>query len=134
MIARSPFRSRPIPFTDPLQEPQDQPSRAVRWSPPSPLTASGSLAPMWAAGAKTSSHSANDAWRVSAVRPHAAKAPAQRTPAARQAIARYDGIQSLCVRSSATGRQYRFEHTGHTQPIDADDVTLMRRIQDITLL
>lgn len=134
MIDRSPFRSRPIPFVDPLQAPQDLPSRAVRWSPPSPLMAAGNLtpAPLWGPRNSTALHSANDARRLSAVLSE--PKPAGRAPAPRQAIARYDGPQSVSVRSSATGRHYRFEHAGHIQAIDADDVMLMRRIQDITLL
>ncbi len=140
MISRSPYRSSPIPFTDPLHEPQHQPSRAVRWSPPPPQTAAGGLAPapLWAPRNSAALHSANDARRLSPVgRPSpavAVKAPAERVAATRLAQARYDGPQSVSVRSSATGRYYRFEHPGHVLTIDADDVMLMRRIQDITLL
>jgi hypothetical protein len=56
------------------------------------------------------------------------------TPVLRQALARYDGPHSLSVRSSATGRHYRFPEQGATQVIDAADIALMRRIEDITLL
>jgi hypothetical protein len=58
--------------------------------------------------------------------------PAERPT--RQALARYDGPHSLSVRSAASGRHYRFEHPGQTQVIDAMDIALMRRIEDITLL
>jgi len=52
----------------------------------------------------------------------------------RSAMARYDGPHSLSIRSAASGRHYRFEHTGATQTIDAIDIALMRRIEDISLL
>jgi hypothetical protein len=61
-------------------------------------------------------------------------ARAPRAPSRREALARYDGPRSLCVRSSATGRLYRFDQTGATEVIDAADMALMRRIADITLL
>ena len=140
MISRSFHRSGPIPFADPLHEPQDQPSRAVRWSPPSPQMGVSGLTPATLRLPRSSAalHSANDARRLSAVvRPAVqavVKAPAERKAANRLAQARYDGPQSVSVRSSATGRYYRFEHPGHVLTIDADDVMLMRRIQDITLL
>jgi hypothetical protein len=57
-----------------------------------------------------------------------------RSPTVRHALARYDGPRSLCVRSSATGRLYRFDQPGATEVIDAADMALMRRITDITLL
>jgi hypothetical protein len=60
--------------------------------------------------------------------------PAPKERPARQALARYDGPHSLSVRSAASGRHYRFEHQGVTQVIDAMDIALMRRIEDITLL
>lgn len=149
MIARSSSRCRPIPFTDPLHEPPGL-SRAVRWTPPPPFTA-GLVTPKpavaatsWMARPLAGLHSANDpAHRPS---PTGANAPASMAPARvsairppsrpvlRQALARYDGPHSLSVRSSATGRHYRFPEQGATQVIDAADIALMRRIEDITLL
>lgn len=104
-------------------------------------------APLWAQG-KQSTVSANDAGRGPLDRPRTIpnatatrqeQAPRQAWPApkerpARQALARYDGPHSLSVRSAASGRHYRFEHQGVTQVIDAMDIALMRRIEDITLL
>ena len=145
MITRSSSRCRPIPFTDPLHEPPGL-SRAVRWSPPPPpagLVTPRPAATSWISRPLAGLHSANDPAprtpdsladkapsanaRLSAVRPAS-------TPVLRQALARYDGPHSLSVRSSATGRHYRFAETGVTQVIDAADIALMRRIEDITLL
>lgn len=132
MIARSLSRSQPIPFTDPLHERRDAPSRAVRWSPPPPPMSPGSLmaAPAWVSSRHSSApHSAHEAFR-----PRAAMPPAPRTSAARQVQARYEGSQPMSVRSSATGRLYRFEQAGQVLSVEADDIALMRRIHDITLL
>ena len=53
---------------------------------------------------------------------------------ARVAQARYDGAHALSVRSSATGRLYRFTHPGAVETIDAADIALMRRIDSVTVL
>ena len=149
MITRSSSRCRPIPFTDPLHEPPGL-SRAVRWSPPPPLSGLVTARPAatsWMSRPLAGLHSANDpAPRAPSAQPLAAdKAAAPTgarltavrtpgTPVLRQALARYDGPHSLSVRSSATGRHYRFPEQGTTQVIDAADIALMRRIEDITLL
>lgn len=150
MIARSPSRCRPIPFTDPLHESPSGLSRAVRWTPPPPfpggLVTPRPAATSWMSRSLAGLHSANDpgAHQPAAPTPLSAAAAsptrtasAGRTPATpvlRQALARYDGPHSLSVRSSATGRHYRFPEQGATQVIDAADIALMRRIEDITLL
>lgn len=138
MIARSSSRCQPIPFADPLHEPRGLSSRAVRWSPPppmSPLVARQAPMASWMAKPSEGMHSANDA-RHTPSRPAAQAVPVRQpgTPVLRQATARYDGPHSLSVRSSATGRHYRFPQQGATQVIDAADIALMRRIEDITLL
>lgn len=146
MITRSSSRCRPIPFTDPLHEPPGL-SRAVRWSPPPPpcgLVTPRPAATSWMSRPLAGLHSANDSTPRSPSAPTADKASptgarlvAVRTPGTpvlRQALARYDGPHSLSVRSSATGRHYRFPEQGCTQVIDAADIALMRRIEDITLL
>lgn len=155
MIARSPSRCRPIPFTDPLHEPPGL-SRAVRWTPPPPFQAGlvtprpGTTATSWMTRPLAGLHSANDAQSggsraagpsgtpeadaAARQAPHATPMRPISTPVLRQALARYDGPHSLSVRSSATGRHYRFPEQGVTQVIDAADIALMRRIEDITLL
>lgn len=152
MIARSLSRCRPIPFTDPLHEPPGL-SRAVRWTPPPPFPAGlvtprpAATATSWMSRPLAGLHSANDsskhparsqgATAAQAALPASARLAAVRpasTPVLRQALARYDGPHSLSVRSSATGRHYRFPEQGCTQVIDAADIALMRRIEDITLL
>jgi hypothetical protein len=67
-------------------------------------------------------------------RAHPAASPAPKTAPKRSAMARYDGPHSLSIRSATSGRHYRFERPGDTQVIDAIDIALMRRIEDITLL
>lgn len=127
MIVRLPSRSQPIPFDDPLHRALATPARAaVRWSQvpveapalPQPHTihqGHASLMPMRSlARAQVGAHISHGQ--------------------ARQATVRYDGTQSLSVRSSATGRHYRFAHPGAIEVIDAADLTLMRRIEDITVL
>ncbi len=51
-----------------------------------------------------------------------------------EVTARYLGQGSLCVRSSVTGRHYRFTGHGHTLRIDKHDQMLMRRISDVELV
>lgn len=45
--------------------------------------------------------------------------------------ARYLGQGALSVRSSLTGRHYRFQGHGDTLSIDKDDLLLLRRIDDL---
>ena len=115
MIARTPPRPQPIPFADPNRAAAGaRPS--VCWSPTSPpASIAATAAP------------------TPAPQPHAA-APVGRGTPLRVARARYDGPGALSVRSSATGRLYRFTQPGAIETIDAADTTLMRRIDGITLL
>jgi hypothetical protein len=64
------------------------------------------------------------------VRPHAAPHANSGTG---ELSACYTGQGSLCVRSSVTGRHYRFSGHGHTLRIDKHDQMLMRRIADVEL-
>jgi len=115
MIARTLPRPQPIPFADRLRGTLPA-TPAVRWTPPPPPAV--------------------------VVRPLNEPRPAPRplhTPVdaelpARQARARYDGAHALSVRSSATGRLYRFTHPGAIESIDAADIALMRRIDSVTVL
>jgi hypothetical protein len=59
---------------------------------------------------------------------------ALRDPSAGELTARYTGQGSLCVRSSVTGRHYRFQGHGHTLRVDKHDQMLLRRIQDVELV
>jgi hypothetical protein len=66
--------------------------------------------------------------------PIAPAARALREPSVGELTARYTGQGSLCVRSSVTGRHYRFQGHGHTLRVDKHDQMLLRRIQDVELI
>ncbi len=154
MIARSTTLPHPIPFnsglngakpparpfSDPLAEQRLAASQATatRVSVKAPLiTTAWVSASAWPQGSQERP-SANDATPPSPpISQGQAERPAWPSPKGRitrQALARYDGPHSLSIRSAASGRHYRFEHQGATQVIDAMDIALMRRIEDITLL
>lgn len=142
MIARPISRAKPIPFSCPQLAhasthgwPAANASAATRLQVAEPPKGRG--ADSWAASLNllTTAHRPDE-------RSPDASPPAQatsrvtepRTATPRQSTARYDGPHSLIIRSATSGRQYRFEHPGATQVIDSVDITLMRRIEDITLL
>lgn len=143
MIARPISRAKPIPFSCPPIGhaptthgwPAAASSAATRLQVAEPPKLRG--ADSWAASLNllTSAHRPDE--RGADASPPA-KAPSRatepRTATPRQSTARYDGPHSLIIRSATSGRQYRFEHPGATQVIDSVDITLMRRIEDITLL
>lgn len=162
MIARPQNRFKPIPFSNPLRhqgahwsEPspttglvpvqwQAQPMLATRLQAAEPTKGGerspwGSLAQLTGTPGPAGSperRSSNDA-SVSPSLPSRRPEPTHtgvKAPPKRSAMARYDGPHSLSIRSAASGRHYRFEHPGATQAIDAIDIALMRRIEDITLL
>ncbi len=69
--------------------------------------------------------------------PRSIPAPATRAlrePSVGEMTARYTGQGSLCVRSSVTGRHYRFQGHGHTLRVDKHDLMLLRRIHDVELI
>ena len=47
--------------------------------------------------------------------------------------ARYMGQGALSVRSSVTGRHYRFQGHGDSLTIDKNDLMLLRRIADLVI-
>jgi hypothetical protein len=47
--------------------------------------------------------------------------------------ARYIGQGALSVRSSVTGRHYRFQGHGDSLVIDRNDVVLLKRISDLVI-
>lgn len=112
-------------------------ANAARLTPPcspAPLRAQSAPPPTSQSASGSSSNGGN---ANSSSRPAVAPLPVRPAPKerpTRHALARYDGPHSLSVRSAASGRHYRFEHRGVTQVIDAMDIALMRRIEDITLL
>jgi hypothetical protein len=48
-------------------------------------------------------------------------------------MACYVGHGALSVRSSVTGRHYRFMGHGDTQPVDRHDLPMLRRIADLVI-
>lgn len=129
MIARHPYRTTPIPFSN----------NAMVFQPPA-VTASTALV---AAEPKRSPWGTTIAQlaKPSATGPHAAKAAPGGTqkstePAAplRATRARYDGPHALSIRSATSGRHYRFEHPGAEQVIDTIDIALLRKIEGITII
>ncbi len=71
--------------------------------------------------------------RIGGQMARASQRPPQATGTGELSV-RYLGQGALCVRSSVTGRQYRFTGHGHTLRIDKHDLMLMRRISDVELL
>jgi hypothetical protein len=56
---------------------------------------------------------------------------AAHTHTAGELSARYVGQGALSVRSSVTGRHYRFQGHGDSQKIDKHDLLLLKRIADL---
>ena len=132
MIARPISRAKPIPFSCP---PVAHASTATRLQVAEPPKVRGTDS--WTASLNllTSAQRPDERGAdASASAQAASRVTEPRTATPRQSTARYDGPHSLIIRSATSGRQYRFEHPGATQVIDAVDITLMRRIEDITLL
>jgi hypothetical protein len=69
----------------------------------------------------------------SAPRPTSIKTPYDKSPALTELSARYIGQGNLSVRSSVTGRHYRFQGHGDSQKIDKHDLMLLKRIPDLVI-
>lgn len=151
MIARPLNRYQPIPFSSPLA--QGSGIAPVQWTPLPTLARRLEVSEPprdrannpWGTAlsqlknSTASQASGNDAEVAKAdkrANPQASTASkaAPKVAPKRSATARYDGPHSLSIRSATSGRHYRFERPGDTQVIDAIDIALMRRIEDITLL
>lgn len=120
MIARQHPRLQPIPFANPMR-----PQAAVNAAEPEPhawVKALQQLSLASTSGPSTAQPKAET------------PATAEPRPVHRQARARYDGPHALSIRSATSGRHYRFEHPGAEQVIDAIDITMLRRIDGITIL
>lgn len=149
MIARPVNRPRPIPF-DEVPTPGSTVTRPVSWAassgPAQPGVASLAVTPAPTLGVALS------AARAPALAPiPAAPAPLRRSPVLvaspatpktnakhhhhhqphGELSARYVGQGALSVRSSVTGRHYRFQGHGDSQKIDKHDLLLLKRIPDL---
>lgn len=132
MIARPISRAKPIPYSCP---PVAHASTATRLQVAEPPRGGGADSWMASLNLLTSAPCPDERGAdARSLAPAPSRVAEPRTATPRQSTARYDGPHSLIIRSATSGRQYRFEHPGATQVIDAVDITLMRRIEDITLL
>ncbi|MEY4763927.1 MAG: hypothetical protein RI907_600 [Pseudomonadota bacterium] len=145
MIARPLQRTQPIPFAAPAY---------AGFGPR--VTASGPAPVHWGdrpGGALVAQaedpkalYAVTRSWQGQPAREEASPAEARNTSRAHalnhalrgttppaELVARYVGQGSLCVRSSVTGRHYRFQKHGDTLRIDKHDMMLMRRIADVEL-
>ncbi|KGM40736.1 hypothetical protein JY96_13640 [Aquabacterium sp. NJ1] len=155
MIARPVTRPRPIPYAE--QAPGSKTTSPVSWaasSGPAPLagmpaaappprtvatllapTAPARRSPVRVAANDVVQNAANDAAATpprQAARQAATATPtASGTPASGELQARFTGHGALSVRSSVTGRHYRFQGHGDCQKIDKHDMMMLRRIPDL---
>lgn len=159
MIARPQHRPRPIPFAVPVRLSADSAAKA----PAHTLTVAAAARPLpqpvhWGdtpggalampAEDPRALYAVTRVWQgqqgaatdvdAPPARPQAAQATLAsrvlRDPSVGELTARYTGQGSLCVRSSVTGRHYRFQGHGHTLRVDKHDQMLLRRIQDVELV
>lgn len=138
MIARPLSRPRPIPFEAPTSKASA--TQPVSWANasgtavPKPHTGTMAwpLSPPQAAQARPAPAHASAAhpWHGHAHPAHTA-AHTPGAPAAEPVKAKFLGQGALSVRSSVTGRHYRFQGHGDCQAIDARDLLMLRRIQDL---
>ncbi len=138
MIARVYTKTQPIPFNGqslPDQDEQDPPAQraavplaTVSWARPAlgthKITAPARRAPLSHATEPVRNpipHSAS----------HTGSAPTARRTT--QLSAKYLGGGNLSVRSSVTGRHYRFEGHGATLAIDSRDQLMLGRIAELLI-
>lgn len=146
MIARPLNRPRPIPFAPPAPGarqpgpvPWSPPAQAIPFdgldtpsSPPRPVSLSSALSrPTQVQAAPPPAPSRTPPQTPGARISPAPAAQAQADMATPPLHARYIGQGALSVRSSVTGRHYRFQGHGDSQHIDKHDVAMLRRIPDL---
>lgn len=139
MIARPVHRPHPIPFEAPFASSAHTAPRPVSWM--SALGAAGQAAPGPGAPQRLSPV------RVSITPSNTPSPPRSPCPPQRQASttradnphtlseisACYVGHGALSVRSSVTGKHYRFQGHGDSLVIDRHDVVLLKRIADLVI-
>ncbi len=154
MIARPINRPRPIPFEAPNIDLGDcgNRTRPISWAgasgpavqpavvPIAPVTPIAvmpirpMISPARSVAMPSSTPLAPMAARLSPVKVASSSAKLQAKDAASRAtelLARYVGQGALSVRSSVTGRHYRFQGYGDSQVVDKHDLMLLRRISDL---
>ncbi|RZK99046.1 MAG: hypothetical protein EOP36_20420 [Rubrivivax sp.] len=129
MIARVHTKTQPIPFNSqslPDHEAQVEPRAAV------PLATVSWVRPTLA----THKISTATTVRRTAMNTATAPVPTPSMPTPRRTTelnAKYLGGGNLSVRSSVTGRHYRFEGHGATLRIDSRDQLMLRRIPELLI-
>jgi len=96
---------------------------------PKPATLMAPPAPARRSPVRVAANDAAPAPKQGAKSP--AAAPATRDVATSELSARFVGHGALNVRSSVTGRHYRFQGHGDCQKIDKHDMMLLKRIPDL---
>jgi hypothetical protein len=125
MIARPVHRPTPIAFDGPKAKPGASQPRAISWA------AASGPAPHEPPAMQPRPFVAT---RLSPVKPPLTPAPlAPDNPTASELSARYVGQGALSVRSSVTGRHYRFQGHGDSQKVDKHDLMLLKRIADLVI-
>ncbi|MBI2732443.1 MAG: hypothetical protein HYX44_03760 [Aquabacterium sp.] len=136
MIARPVTRPRPIPYAE--QPAGGKPTRPVSWAaaagpalPSSPVEASAARpSPQLLVPPPPPRRSPV---RVATLDGRQAATPASHTTPSGELQARFTGHGALSVRSSVTGRHYRFQGHGDCQTIDKHDMMMLRRIPDLVI-
>lgn len=132
MIARHPHRLGPIPFSNNalvFQCPSRQPASAAL------LAREPDRSPWSTAIAQLTQSTGVSRPAGSTPSPGSASAPpASGASPLKATRARYDGPHALSIRSATSGRHYRFEHPGAEQVIDTIDISMLRKIEGITII
>ncbi|CAH0347919.1 hypothetical protein [Aquabacterium sp. CECT 9606] len=139
MIARVYTKTQPIPFnTKSLSDDAEPEQRAavplstVSWA--RPALGTHKITTTVRRTALSSGHAAEPAARATTCHStagHSAPAPTARRTT--QLSAKYLGGGNLSVRSSVTGRHYRFEGHGATLAIDSRDQLMLGRIPELLI-
>ncbi|MDO9004295.1 MAG: hypothetical protein Q7V20_12660 [Aquabacterium sp.] len=139
MIARVYTKTQPIPFNTKSLSDDAQPEQrtavplaTVSWA--RPALGTHKITTTVRRTALSSSHAAEPAARPTTAHSsitHNAPAPTPRRTT--QLSAKYLGGGNLSVRSSVTGRHYRFEGHGATLAIDSRDQLMLGRIAELLI-
>ncbi|RZI83867.1 MAG: hypothetical protein EOP38_11125 [Rubrivivax sp.] len=136
MIARPPAKTQPIPFTASSGNDMTSPRAAVplattpNWHQATQPAHVTQVAPLVGRPIPKAGQPASARGHASHASHGAAHAPARR---AGEPSAKYLGRGNLSVRSSVTGRHYRFEGHGATLNIDSRDQLMLRRIPELLI-
>ena len=160
MIARPVHRPAPIAFDAPSPKPSASQPRAISWAAASgpaahePLSTQATpfsaprlspvrapvppapLAPIKRPAVSAMPAAPRPGGHQDGAQNSKARAPVKSpydNPNACELSARYIGQGALSVRSSVTGRHYRFQGHGDSQKVDKHDLMLLKRIADLVI-